>query len=90
MLLLAVGVAGGASLRVTLAASAGTTISAPLPANALPVPAPKIGSGLTAQDFAPAPMPDPDLQRPLADRLAEAPRYGGGAEPVQPGRPPQR
>ena len=45
MLLLAVGVAGGASLRVTLAASAGTTISAPLPANALPVPAPKSVQG---------------------------------------------
>ena len=74
VVLLVLGAAVAAPTGPALAASAGTTISAPLPADALPVPAPKSNSLLTAQGFAPAPMPDPDLQRPLVDRMAERPR----------------
>jgi hypothetical protein len=73
VLLLALGMAGGAPIGQTMAATSGSTMSAPLPAEALPVPPPKPGPGLNATGFAPAPMPDPDLQRPLADLMAERP-----------------
>ena len=71
--LLAAGMACGALSCGALAASTGTTISAPLPADALPVPPPKAGQFQALQGFAPAPVPDPDLQRPRADVLAEQP-----------------
>lgn len=75
VLLLALGAAGGAPVGQVLAAAAGASITSPLPADALPVPPPRprrIDEAL--QQFAPAPVPDPDLQRPLADIKAAEPR----------------
>jgi hypothetical protein len=68
VLLLALGLACGAQ-----AASTGLTISAPLPANALPVPPIPPPPQHPQHGFAPAPVPNLDLQRPLADLLAERP-----------------
>ncbi len=75
VLLLALGAAGGVPVGRGLAAPAGASISSPLPADALPVPPPRqrrIDEAL--QQFAPAPVPDPDLQRPQADIKAAQPR----------------
>ena len=68
VLLLALGLACGAQ-----AASTGLTMSAPLPANALPVPPIPPPPQHPQHGFAPAPVPNLDLQRPLADLLAERP-----------------
>ncbi len=70
VLLLALGLASGAQ-----AASTGTTFSAPLPSKALPVPPvpPATPPLQLRQGYDPAPVPDLDVQRPQADRLAEQP-----------------
>ena len=75
---LAAGIACGAE-------AAGPTMSDPLPADALPVPPPRAeveahpAATLRAtQGFTPAPVPNPDLQRPRADVLAEQPRTSVG------------
>jgi hypothetical protein len=68
-LLVVLGVAYGAR-----AESTGGTISRPLPSDALPVPPPRTEQVLSSQGFAPAPVPDLDLQRPRADVLADQPR----------------
>ncbi len=70
VVLLALGMAGGTCAGRPLAAAVGTLISAPLPANALLVPAPGPGPVFSAEGFLPAPVPDPDLQRPT-DRAAD-------------------
>ena len=71
-LLLAFGVTapGGPAL----AASSRDAMASPLPADALPVPPPKPAKLPGQPVFAPAPVPDPDLQRPLADVDADRPR----------------
>lgn len=66
--------AGGAPIGPTLAAPKKATIAAPLPADALPVPPPKPRKPDALLQFAPAPIPDPDLQRPAADIKADQPR----------------
>ncbi len=73
VLLLALGAACGAGIGQTRAASSGTSISAPLPADALPVPPPKSRRIQTLQQFAPAPVPDVDMPRPPADVKADEP-----------------
>ncbi len=73
-LLLTLGMACGVSVARAPAAAIGTSIAAPLPANALLVPAPSPSQALTAPGFAPAPIPDPDLQRPPGDLALERPR----------------
>lgn len=76
LLLLGCGLASVVPVGPARAASAGSSMATPLPADALLVPprAAKPDAGLSASGFAPAPMPDPDLQRPLADMMAERPR----------------
>ena len=73
VLLLALGAACGAGIGQTLAASNGGSISAPLPADALPVPPTKPRHIQSLQQFAPAPVPDVDMPRPRADVKADEP-----------------
>jgi hypothetical protein len=62
-ILLVLGLSGGA------AAATGSSLASPLPASALPLPPrlPLPGGAQAEDGFAPAPVPNPDLQRPRAD-----------------------
>jgi hypothetical protein len=66
----------GPGMAAQAASTRTPSIAAPLPANALPVPPqPRKSETFSAlEGFAPAPVPNPDLQRPLSDILADRPR----------------